>query len=211
MKEVLRSRLFFTGVMVFPMLFGGSVFAATNQAIYPGGGGVTLTNSGTITINAAALAIVKEARDLNGNNLGTTASIPSGMQFYFVLYVDNSTSVNITDVRFVDAIDTGAFTVVPTSFEILNSVAAPGIEMTAGNDTAWATAGTGGGTWNGLTWGAMTTAVDSDQLDWSVSTANQVTVGAGGGNASLNVAKSTQADPVVDPRRVAVRFRVTMN
>ncbi len=211
MSGVGSRKLWLSGIASLPMLLGTSAFAATNQATYPGGGGVSLTNSGVITINAAALGITKEARNLNGNNLGASASIPSGMQFYFVLYVDNSSSVDISDVRFIDAIDTGAFTVVPTSFEILNTVASPGIEMTAGNDTAWTTAGTGGGTWNGLTWNAMTAAVDADQLNWNVSTANQVTVGLGGGNAVLNIVKSTQADPVVDPRRVAVRFRVTMN
>ena len=206
MKKLIHSMFGFSIAVM-----SGSAWAATNQATDPGGGGVSLSSSGTITINAAALSIGKEARDLDGNDLGATATVPSGVQFYFVLYVDNTSSVDITDVRFVDAIDTGAFTVDNTSFQILNTVASPGIEMTAGNDTAWATAGTGGGTWNGLTWNALTAAVDADQLDWNVSTGNQVTVGVGGGNASLDIVKSTQADKAADPRRVAIRFKVTMN
>ena len=194
--------------LLLPILLSGThVHAATNQATDPGGGGVSLSSSGTITINAATLSIGKEARDLDGNDLGATATIPSGVQFYFVLYVDNTTSVDLSDVRFIDAIDTGAFTVDTASFQILNTVASPGIEMTASNDTAWA----GSATWNGLTWNALTAAVDADQLDWNASTANQVTVGLGGGNGQLDIVKSTQPDPSTDPRRVAVRFKVTMN
>ena len=194
--------------LLVPILLSGThVHAATNQATDPGGGGVSLSSSGTITINAATLSIGKEARDLDGNDLGATATIPSGVQFYFVLYVDNTTSVDLSDVRFIDAIDTGAFTVDTASFQILNTVASPGIEMTAANDTAWA----GSATWNGLTWNALTAAVDADQLDWNASTANQVTVGLGGGNGQLDIVKSTQPDPSTDPRRVAVRFKVTMN
>jgi len=188
-------------------VMAGTTWAATNQATDPGGGGVGLSSSGTLTINATSLSIGKEARDLSGNDLGATATIPSGVQFYFVLYVDNTASVDLSDVRFVDAIDTGAFTVDIASFQILNTVVSPGIEMTAGNDTAWA----GSASWNALTWNSLTVAVDVDQLDWNLSTANQVTVGLGGGNGQLDIVKSTQADPTTDPRRVAVRFKVTMN
>lgn len=202
MNKLIQSTLGFSLAIM-----AGSPWAATNQATDPGGGGVSLTASNTVTVNAAALAISKEMRDLSGNDLGATATIPSGTKFYFVLYVDNTTSIDLTDVRFIDSIDTGAFTVDTTSFEILNTVASPGIEMTAANDTAWA----GNATWLGLTWNALTAAVDADQLDWNVTTVGDVTVGVGGGNASLNIAKSTQADKAADPRRAAIRFQVTMN
>ncbi len=211
MRKLKNIKPWQVGVASLIMIFGSSAFAATNQATDPGGGGVSLSSSGVITINAAALAIIKEARGLNGNNLGATAIIPSGQKFYFVLYVDNTSSVDITDVRFIDLIDTAAFTVDTASFEILNTVAAPGIEMVAANDTAWTTSGTGPGTWNGLAWNTLTIANDGDQLDWSVSTSNQVTVGVGGGNSTLDIIKSTQADPTADPRRAAIRFQVTMN
>ncbi len=202
MNKLIQSTLGFSLAIM-----AGSPWAATNQATDPGGGGVSLTSSNTVTVNAAALAIAKEMRDLSGNNLGATATIPSGTKFYFVLYVDNTTSIDITDVRFIDSIDTGAFTVDTASFEILNTVASPGIEMTAANDTAWA----GTATWLGLTWNALTVGVDADQLDWNVTTVGDVTVGVGGGNGSFDIAKSTQADKAADPRRAAIRFKVTMN
>lgn len=212
MKRFDLKHLMRLGVALPLSLWGMHAMAATNQATDPGGGGVTLSSSATITINPATLSIVKEARDLNGNVLGATVSMASGTQFYFVLYVDNTTDLDLSDVRLIDAVDTSGtgFTVDNTSFQILNTVGSPGIEMTAGNDTAWTAAGTGGGTWNGLTWNSLTAAVDADQLDWNVTVANRVTIGNVGGNGQLNIVKSTQANKTTDPRRVAFRFKVTL-
>ena len=108
----------------------------------------------------------------------------------------------------VHSISTGAgnFTVDNTTFEILNTVASPGIDMTAANITAWA----GSATWNGLTWNSLTVAQDADQLDWNVSVANQVTVGQPN-NGQLDIAVSGEADKVANPHRAAFRFQVTLN
>lgn len=208
MKKVSLKNLVRLCVALPVSFWGMHAMAATNQATDPGGGGVTLSSSATITINPASLSIVKEARDLSGNVLGATVSMASGTQFYFVLYVDNTTDLDLNDVRLIDAVDTSGtgFTVDTASFEILNTVASPGIEMTAGNDTAWA----GSAAWNALTWNALTQGVDADQLDWNVTVANRVTIGNVGGNGQLNIVKSTQADKAADPRRVAFRFKVTL-
>ena len=188
--------------------WGTAVMAATNQATDPTGGGVSLTSSNIVTINPQALSIVKEARLLNGTLLTSPVSLPANTKFYFVLYVDNTTDIALNDVRIIDAIATGAgnFTVDPATFQILNTVAAPGIDMTAANIASWA----GSATWNALTWNALTAGVDADQLDWNVTAANRVTIGQLA-NAALNVAASAQANKVANPRRAAFRFEVTLN
>jgi hypothetical protein len=190
-----------------------SALAADNTAVDGGSPNFTLTDSNTVSVTAAAISIVKEARDLSGNILGASTTVPAGSNIYFVLYVDNPTNAVLSDLRMIDAIVTGAggFTVNNTSFEILNTVASPGIQMTAANITAWSTAGTGAGTWNGLTWNALTAAQGDDQLDWNLTAANQVTVGNVGasGNTALDVAVS--GSPASEPYRAAVRFVVTVN
>jgi hypothetical protein len=185
-----------------------AVMAATNQATDPGGGGVSLSVSNTVTINPLALSIMKEARLLNGTLLASPVSLPANTKFYFVLYVDNTTDIALNDVRIIDTIATGAgnFTVDAASFQILNTVAAPGIDMTAANIASWG----GSATWNALTWSALTAGVDADQLDWNVTAANRVTIGQLA-NAALNVAASGQANKVANPHRAAFRFAVTIN
>ncbi len=208
MKLFRKRNLINASIASAALLFGTSAFAATNQATYPGGGGVTLTDSNTVTVTAAALAIVKEMRDLSGNDLGASTTLASGTKFYFVLYVDNNTSLDLSNVRFIDDVDTTGtgFTVDTASFEILNSVAAPGIEMDAAADAAWA----GNAAWLALTWAALDPAVGADQLDWNVTAANRVTVGSAGGNTQLDIVKST-GNITTEPRRAAVRFQVTVN
>jgi hypothetical protein len=190
------------------LTMAGPVWAATNLATDPGGGGISLSTSNTVTVTASALSIVKEARLLDGTLLASPVNLPVNTKFYFVLYVDNTTDIALSDVRIIDTIATGAgnFTMDAATFEILNSVAAPGIDMTAGNITAWA----GSATWNGLTWAALTAGVDADQLDWNVTAANRVTIGQVA-NAVLNVSASAEANKVTNPHRAAFRFQVTLN
>ena len=187
---------------------GAAVMAATNQATDPTGGGVSLSASNIVTINPQALSIVKEARLLNGTLLASPVNLPANTKFYFVLYVDNTTDVALSDVRIIDTISTGAgnFTVDPATFQILNTVAAPGIDMTAANIASWA----GSATWNALTWNALTAGVDADQLDWNVTAANRVTIGQLA-NAALTVAASAELNKVTNPHRAAFRFAVTLN
>jgi len=188
--------------------WGTAVMAATNLATDPGGGGVSLSGSNTVTINPLALSIVKEARLLDGTLLTSPVSLPVNTKFYFVLYVDNTTDIALNDVRIIDTISTGAgnFTVDPATFQVLNTVAAPGIDMTAANIASWA----GIATWNALTWNALSAGVDADQLDWNVTAANRVTIGQVA-NAALNVTASAQLNKVANPHRAAFRFAVTLN
>ena len=107
----------------------------------------------------------------------------------------------------VDLIDTVAFNVDTTSFQVLNN-AGTGIQMTAGNTAAWA----GSATWNALTWNAQTAVTAGDDyLDYNVNVANRVTIGNLGGvpNVQLNVPVS--GVPATEPYRTAFRFKATLN
>lgn len=203
MKTLKKLNLWQVGIASLIMLFGSSAFAATNQATDNSSPNVSLTSSGIITVNSTTLAIAKEARDLSGNLWTSPVTAPSGTQFYFILYIDNITSIDLTDVRFVDAVDTTGtgFTVDGASFQAVT------LEMTAANDANWA----GSASWNGLAWAAQTAATGDDELDWNVNVANQVTIGTAGTNAQLDIVKTTQPNPATDPNRYAVRFKVTMN
>jgi len=210
MKMEKRS-LVLMAVLAWVVAGAGPVLAGTNQAADPGGGGVSLVSSATITVTPLALSIQKEARLIDGTLLSPSVALPANTKFFFVLYVDNPTDITLSDVRIIDNIvsaGSGSFTVDTGSFEILNSVALPGIDMDAASLADWA----GTATWNGLLWSTLTPGQDGDQLDWNVSAANRVTVGyTGTANAPLNVAVSGQANKVANPHRVAVRFQVTLN
>jgi hypothetical protein len=207
MKTGLKKAIVVVGV-ILSAAWSIPAMAATNQATDPGSGGVSLNASNVITITPQALSIVKEARLLNGTLLSSPINLPAGTKFYFVLYVDNTSDVVLSDARMIDNIATGAgnFTVDSATFQILNTVASPGIDMDAANLTAWA----GSASWNGLTWNALTAAQDADQLDWNVSAANRVTIGQPG-NGQLNIAVSGQANKVTNPHRSAFRFQATIN
>lgn len=98
--------------------------AATNEATDPGGGNLTLLPSGPVTINSIQLALVKQARDLNGIVLTDGSNVSPGQEIYFVLYVDNPTSVSADNIQFTDLINESQFTYIPSSLE--SSVAPSG-------------------------------------------------------------------------------------
>jgi hypothetical protein len=102
--------------------WGSAVMAATNQATDPGGGGVALTGSGAVTVNSAALQLVKQVwttagaclasspADATCNGSATTVTVPVNTQLKFVIFVKNATSIALTDVRFQDLLDITAGT-----------------------------------------------------------------------------------------------------
>ncbi len=92
-------------------------FASINQAVDPGGGGVTLNASGLLTVNSVQLALVKQARDLSGTVLPNGSNVMSGQTIYFVLHVDNITAVTASDIRISDLLNESEFTYVPNSLE----------------------------------------------------------------------------------------------
>ena len=114
-------------------------YAATNQAVDPGGGGVTLNASGLLTVNGVQLALVKQSRDLSGAVLPSGSNVMSGQTIYFALYVDNITGVTASDIRISDLLNESEFTYVPNTLETT-------VVPTGSNDAAiWA------GTWTALT------------------------------------------------------------
>lgn len=94
-----------------------TVMAATNQATDPGGGGVTLTASGTVTVNSTALQLVKQVWNTAGaclasspadatcNSSATTITVPANTQLKFVIFVKNASALALSDVRFQDVLD----------------------------------------------------------------------------------------------------------
>ena len=97
------------------------VYAAVNQATDPGGGGVGLTSSGSVTVNSATLQLVKQVWDSAGSNClasipadatcnssATSITVPAGTALKFLIYVKNTTDVSLSDVRVQDLLDDSA-------------------------------------------------------------------------------------------------------
>lgn len=105
------------------LIVSGSVaaHAATNQATDPGGGGVSLVASGSVTVNSSTLQLVKQVWDSAGSNClasapadatcngsATSITVPAGTTLKFLLYVKNASDVSLSDVRFQDLLDDAA-------------------------------------------------------------------------------------------------------
>lgn len=114
--------------------------AATNQATDPGGGGVSLTNSGNVTVNSAALQLVKQVYDSANNCMAsipadatcngsaTSVTVPANTTLKFLIYVKNTTDVALSNVRFQDLLDdtaTGFSYIVGSIFRTANDGTAP--------------------------------------------------------------------------------------
>jgi uncharacterized repeat protein (TIGR01451 family) len=170
-----------------------AAFTATNTAIDPGGGSVTLVPSGPVTVNSVQLALVKQARDLAGAVLASGANVTPGQTIYFVLYVENTTAYPANDIQIIDQLDESAFTYLTNSIE---TTAVP----SGSNDAAiWA------GAWSSLSdlrgapddIASITDSGGPAGLD-------RLTVGAVPvqANQILNISGNTLR---------AIRFRVTVN
>lgn len=110
-------RLLFIISVISLTIWPLSVIAATTEATDPGGGGITLKPSGPVTVDSIKLALVKQARDLNGIVLPDGSNVSPGQEIYFVLYVDNPTSVTADNIQFTDLINESQFTYVPNTLE----------------------------------------------------------------------------------------------
>lgn len=169
-------------------------FAATNQAVDPGGGGVSLNASGPLTVNSVPLALVKQARDLSGAVLPNGANVASGQVIYFVLYVRNPTSVPAGNLTIQDLLDLTQFTYSPGTLE---TTAVP----SGSNDAQ---------IWSG-TWTALTDAVGgpddiASRLNLSM-TQDRITVGD---TAGLSPAQANQSFDIPAGQLTAIRFRVVV-
>ncbi|BCR05821.1 hypothetical protein DESUT3_28900 [Desulfuromonas versatilis] len=190
----------------------GLVQAANNQATRVAGG-ATVGDSNVFTVEVVTPGLVKEIRDTSGNILNG-GNVVAGSDVYFVIYLDNTTALALDDVRVRDFVDPTQFTIVnpldPATFQILGTVATPGLQMNAANAAQWLQNGTGAGSWNALTWNTLTPAQGDDQLDWNLTTANEATLGAPN-NLALTVPKSSAPDPLAEPYRVAIRIKARVN
>jgi uncharacterized repeat protein (TIGR01451 family) len=183
------------GAMIFVLLLGCplAAFSATNTAIDPGGGSVTLVPSGPVTVNSVQLALVKQARDLTGAVLASGANVSPGQTIYFVLFVDNTTAYPANDIQIIDQLDESAFT-----YQV-NSIETTVVPTGSNNAAIWA------GAWSSLSdvrgapddLASITDSGGPAGLD-------RLTVGAVAvqANQTLNVSGNTLR---------AVRFRVTVN
>ena len=170
-----------------------AVFAATNEATSPAGGGSSLNPSGQVTVNSVQLALVKQSRDLAGTVLPNGSNVTSGQVIYFVLYVDNTTVATATNIQITDLLNETQFTYVPNSLEAA-------VVPTGSNDAAiWA------GAWTPLT----------DLLGGPDDIASITDSGGPAGLDKLAIGAVTgQANTQLDiPGNTlrAIRFRVTVN
>ena len=167
-------------------------YAATNQAVDPGGGGVTLNASGSLTVNSIQLDLVKQARDLSGTVLPNGSNVMSGQTIYFVLYVDNTTGVTASDIHISDLLNESEFTYVLNSLET----------------TVVPTGSNGAAIWAGI-WTALTDALGGPDDIASVADSggppgpDRITVGgvSGQANQTLNL-------PAGSLRAIRLRVRV---
>ncbi len=192
-KRGLSTRYLASMLLLLILGWTGASFAATNEAVDPGGGGILLAPSGQVTVTSTQASLVKQARDLLGNVLPNLAPVTAGQEIYFVLYVDNPTVARATDLRITDLIDEAQFTYVAGSIETTEVVA-------GSNDAAiWA------GAWN-----AVTDAVSGADIGSITDFINpplgpdRVTVGA-------VAAQANQTLNIPAGRMRAIRFRVTVN
>jgi hypothetical protein len=191
MKKISKAVQLALGALLIGLLFARPASAATNQATDPGGGGVTLTASGNVTVNSTGLQLVKQVwstagaclasspTDPNCNAGATSVTVASSTALKFLIFVRNTTDISLSDVRIQDVIDITAtgFTYAAGSMK----------DETAQLDTAtianiFTAANTGT---------ALTDAVDGDVA--SVTGGSTMTIGAvtGQANATLNIAAHT--------------------
>jgi len=149
--------------------------AADNQALGDiNGVPADLTDSNTFTITPSTLALVKTAFLTNGTELTSGDSVPAGTVVRFMIYIDNTTAVPVTNVNVQDVLDAG-FAYQAGTIKTDNSVA------------------TGGGT-AAIYAAVNATAVLDDGVDATdeagISGAT-ISAGSGAGNVQLDIVAST--------------------
>ena len=189
----LTTKFVASAITAFLLGWSLAASAATNEAIDPGGGGVSLVASGPVTVNSVQLALVNQPRDLTGVVMPDGSNVTSGQVIYFVLYVDNTTAYQADNVRISDLLNESEFSYIPNSLE--TTVVASG-----SNDAV---------IWAGV-WTPLTDAVGGPDDIASITDSggpaglDRITVGAETGqiNQSLTIPGNSLQ---------AVRFRVTVN
>lgn len=197
----------FSAVLWKPIVAG----AATNSANNVAGGSHTLTGSGNVTVNAATLQLVKQVWTTGGtclasapadatcNSSATATTLPTGTTVKFLIFVKNTTDINLTDIRFQDLLDDTAsgFTYVATSIKRTQTGASEPLD-TDTSSTIYTNANTGT---------ALTDAVanaDVAGIDTAVSPDNLSVGGAGGVGQNATLAVNAH-------KAFAVLFQATKN
>lgn len=189
----LLARAIITTVLILAFICPMPALAATNTATDAGGGDITLLPSGPVTVTSVQPLLVKEARDLTGAIIPNGSNVSSGQTIYFVIYIDNTTSVSASNFRITDLINEAEFTYIPDSMELATVV----------------TGSSGAAIWGGL-WTSLSDIVGVPDDVASITDSggpaglDKVTIGAvpGQANQILTV-------PALSLR--AIRFRVTVN
>lgn len=85
-----------------------------------------ISDSGTLTITSTKLTVIKRAflDDGTGTEITSGSSVVKGTIVKYMIYLDNSTNVQASDVRFVDLLDEATITYQPNSLRWNNSVTA---------------------------------------------------------------------------------------
>ena len=85
-----------------------------------------ITDSGPLVINSTKLAVMKKAflDDNSGTEIASGSSVVKGTIVKYMIYLDNSTNAQATDVRFIDLLDEVAFIYQAGSLRWNNNVTA---------------------------------------------------------------------------------------
>lgn len=170
---------------------GVPTWAATNTATNAVGGGVTLADSGAVTVTSSSLQLVKQVwngagttclasqpADAACNSSATSVTVPAGSSVQFMIFVKNTSDVALTDVRFQDVVDTTGTGFTYTA----DSIKRTPVDATAPNDTDNATTihtAANGGT-------VQTDAVGAPD-DYASFVGSTLTVGAVSGQANQSL------------------------
>lgn len=194
-------------MVIFMIVLGPAfAYAATNSAANVAGGSHTLTGSGSVTVNAATLQLVKQVYTTGGtclasipadaacNSSATTTTVPTGTTLKFLIFVKNATDIALTDIRFQDALDVSGtgFTYVAASIKRTSAATPPNATDTAATIFTNADGGT-----------AQTDALSN--ADNAAFVSPNLTVG-GDGSAGANAAVSVAAN-----KAFGIVFQATKN
>ena len=152
-----------------------------------------LQDSNVVSLTATGLSLVKQARTAGGTVLADSADVALGQEIYFVLLVDNTTTVTVNDLRLSDLLDESQFTYVDGSLE--QTVVPSGSD----DATIWA------GPWAAWTDDVLGPDDGASSTDTGGPAGrDRVTVGADPAQTNLPV-------DVPGSSIRAIRFRVTVN
>lgn len=148
------------------LLFPGSAMAADNVGTGDiAGDSASLNNSNTFSLFSTTMSLNKMAFLANGSQLTSGATLPRGTEVRFVIYIDNTTNVPLTDVSVQDVLDP-TFAYQAGSMKVDNTLAS-GATQAVIYSTVNAVAGT-----------------VSDAIDANVASAVGVTIDVGDQNAA---------------------------